>query len=1124
VKIPQLALCTLFLACAAILSAQTQGEITGRVADSTGVGVPAAVLTLTNVRTNAAVRTATTNAGDYTFPSVAPGFYALKAEHPGFKSATSNNVEVEVQQTVRLDLSLQVGSVSESIEVSAQAGLVQAENASVGTVIENKGVTELPLNGRSYLGLVALAADADTLSAPSVTAASRLGGDRAGQSISVAGQRIVFDYFTLDGVANTDPDFLTYVVLPSIDAIQEFKVQTGVYPAEFGHEATQINVLTKSGGNAYHGALFEFVRNDRFDSVPYSFTSNHPAKSPFKWNDYGFELDGPVRIPHVFNGRNRLFFMANDEWKAQRQNSQAIYSVPAPAMFTGDFSSILANGTVVYDPSTGTPKSPFPNNVIPSNRLDPASLKFLPYYRSSILPGLSNNYTQLNSSPNNRDGFTLRMDWVESSKSQWTGRYSWGDENIASTGLSIAGSKILTNYEQYLGSNTRTFSPTLVNEARFGYTRFFNSLGTYTAYNTDTVSSIGIPGLKSGDPNTWGVPSIVLNGDGFSGFGDNSDGPYTNSNNTLQAVDNLSWTHGKHSFRFGFEYNRQNFDQVGNQFSRGQFSFQPNATQSATKTGGNSFAEFLLGDLYQSSVAVSIANAAFQRNAEAAFIDDTWKVTPKLTLSLGLRYELTPPWTDTKGNLFTVAIPQIYHGSAAPSSVPYPYFMRQGSCTDPYAGLSIRWTATAAACSNGAYPNQLMLTRYNDLAPRVGIAYSPDAKTVVRTAFGRFFNQDIANDFFDMARNIAARVNLTSNPAIPSLFWSNSIPGGSGAIAQIPPPQAYAVAYQHHTSYALEYLFNIQRELAGNWLIEGGYLGGESHHLYGQQNANQGIPGTVGTPASRLPFNNVGFLQLVHDGGNGNYNSLSLKATRRFSHGLSVIGSYTYSRSIDDTSGIRPGPSDFLYPQDSDCIECERGLSGFDVRHRIVTSVLYDLPVGRGRARNIDNRVLNGIVGGWQTGGIVTLQTGVPGSLMVLVDNAGTTVSSSDRPNATGQPAYPANPTPSRWISLAAFNEAPPGNWGNVGRNTIEGPGIAGLDAEIHKQFRMPYKEGHVLQFRLEAFNAINHPNWGMPALGILTGAAQPGQPSTAPHQGFGVISSTSTPMRQIQLGLKYMF
>ena len=1119
-KLANVALCLLIAAIAATLSAQTQGEITGRVGDPSGAGVPGATLTLTSVSTNAVRTTATTNTGDYTFPSVAPGFYNLKTEHPGFKSAASNNVEVQVQQTVRLDVALQVGQMTDSVDVSALADQLQAENASVGTVIENKGVTELPLNGRSYLGLVGLAANANTLTQPSVTAASRIGGDRASQSISAAGQRIVFDYFTLDGVSNTDPNFQSYVVLPSIDAIQEFKVQTGVYPAEFGHNATQINVLTKSGGNAYHGSLFDFVRNDVFDAIPYAFTSNHPSKSPFKWNDYGFEIDGPVRIPKLYNGRNRLFFMANDEWKQQRQDAQAIYSVPTPAMFTGDFSSILANGTIVYDPTT---KTPFPNNVIPTNRLDPISLKFLPYYRSSILPGLSNNYTQLNASPNNRDGFILRMDWVESANSQWSGRYSWGDENLATTGLSIAGSKILTNYEQYLGSNTRTFSPTLVNEARYGYTRFFNSLGTYSAYTTDTVTAIGIPGLKPGDPSTWGVPSIVLNGDGFSGFGDNSDGPYVNKNNTLQFVDNLSWIHGKHTFRFGFEYTRQNFDQVGNQFSRGQFSFQPFATQGPAKTGGNSFAEFLLGDLYQSSVAVAVGNAMFQRNNFAAFADDTWKVTSKLTLSLGLRYELTPPWTDTEGNLFTVAIPEIYHGSDAPSSVPYPYFLRQGSCTNPYAGLNINWTSTPAACSNGTYPNQLMETRYNDFAPRIGISWSPDSKTVIRTGMGIFFNEDIANPYFDMARNIAARVNLTTSATTP-LVWSNSIPGGSSAIAQIPPPQAYAMAYDHKTTYAMQFLLNYQRQLPGNWLIEAGYLGGESHHLYGQQNANQGIPGPVATAASRLPFNDFGFLQLVQDGGNGNYNSASVKATRRFAEGLSVIGSYTWSKSIDDTSGIRPGASDFLYPQNSDCIECERGLSGFDVRHRVVISVLYDLPVGKGKLLNINNTVLNGVVGGWQTGAILTLQTGNPGSLMVLVDNAGTTVSSSDRPVYIGGPVYPSDQTPSRWINLNAFAEAPQGSWGNVGRNTIEGPGIDNLDAEIHKQFRMPFKEGHVLQFRLEAFNAINHPNWGMPALGILTGAAQPGAAGTATHQGFGVITSTTTSMRQVQLGLKYTF
>src|SRR5271165_4120636 len=358
---------------------QTLGEITGHVTDPSSAAIPGVTITLTNVSTNGTRTTVTTDAGDYTFPSVPPGFYNVRAEHGGFKAVKSNNLEVQVQQTVRLDLTLQVGQVTESIDVSASATLLQAENASVGTVIENAGVKELPLNGRSYLGLVSLAANTNTLSSASGQAGSRQGGDRAAQSISAAGNRIMFDYFTLDGVTNTDPNFLTYVVLPSIDAIQEFKVQTGVYPAEFGHEATQVNVLTKSGGNAYHGSLFDFVRNDKFDAVGYAFGTVHPNKSPFKWNDYGFEIDGPVRIPKLFNGRNKLFFMANDEWKKQRQNSQGTYSVPTAAMFGGNETGL----NTIYDPLTGlkgATKTVFPNNTIPTSRLDPTSQKLLAYY------------------------------------------------------------------------------------------------------------------------------------------------------------------------------------------------------------------------------------------------------------------------------------------------------------------------------------------------------------------------------------------------------------------------------------------------------------------------------------------------------------------------------------------------------------------------------------------------------------------------------------------------------------------------------------------------------------------------------------------------------------------------
>src|SRR4051812_27545020 len=582
--------------------AQTQGAVTGTVTDTSGASIPGANVTVTNTATSGTRNTVTNGDGVYSFPGLPPGSYQLKVELQGFKTAEIPAFKVDIQQTVRMDVSLQVGALNETVTVAGRTVLLNTQSTTLGTVIENKIVTELPLNGRQYLNLVAISPNVNVLSPSAGQAGARLGGERAAQSISAGGQRIFFNYYTLDGVSNTDPNFNNYIALPSIDAIQEFKVQTGVYPAEFGHQSTQINVLTKSGGNAYHGSLFEFVRNNKFDAVPYAFTATHPQTSPFKWNDYGFEVDGPIRIPKLLDLRNRLFFMANYEWRVQRQNSQSTYSVPTAAMFGGDFSGINAT---IYDPATaatnGGIKLPFTGNRIPVNRIDPISRKFLNYYVPSNLPGLANNYTQLNSFPFNRDGFTLRMDFVESAKSQWSGRYSWGDENQASTGISITGSKILTNNEQYLATNTRTLSPALVNEARFGYTRLGNSLATYSAGNVDTVAALGIPNLQSGDPVAWGVPLVTFTG--FSSIGDVQDGPFVIDDNNLQAADNLSWIHGKHTFRFGFEYTRQNFNQIGNQFSRGQFSFQANATQNLTipNPGGYAFAEFLLVSCHNGS-------------------------------------------------------------------------------------------------------------------------------------------------------------------------------------------------------------------------------------------------------------------------------------------------------------------------------------------------------------------------------------------------------------------------------------------------------------------------------------------------------------------------------------------
>ena len=1111
------------------LYAQTFGEVSGHVTDASGALIPGASLTLTNVNTNATRNVLTTESGAYTFPSVPPGPYRLKTELPGFKTVLSERFELQVQQALRLDVVLQVGQVSETVEVAATADLLQSETASIGAVIENKIITELPLNGRQYLNLVALSPNVNTLSPAAGQANSRQGGDRANQAISTGGQRIMFDYYTLDGVNNTDPNFNTYVALPSIDAIQEFKVQIGVYPAEFGHQSTQVNVLTKSGSNVYHGSLFEFLRNDKMDALPYAFTSVHTKRGdqPFKWNDYGFELDGPIRIPGLLDGRDKLFVMSNYEALRRRQKILSYYNVPTPKMFNGDFSELTAP---IYDPVT---KQPFDGNKIPRERFDPVSQNLLKYYNSSTLPGLTNNYTQFNSSPLNRDGFVLRTDFNQSPKSQWTFRYSWGDENQSAQGLNQAGSKILTNYDQYTGSYTRTFTPSLVNEARFGYSRFYNIIGTLLASDTDVVSQIGIPGQKSGDPITWGIPAVSFPGTGFTALGDSTEGPFENDNNTLQFVDKLSWVHGKHTFRFGFEYNRQNYNQVGNQFSRGSFTFQKNtttSTSSASGADGYAFAEFLLGNLFVSTNAVAIANAKFQRNVYHAFVDDTWKLTPKLTLSLGLRYELTPPFTNTLGDYFTVKIPKIELVSNVPQE-DWPYFVRQGNnCTDPYQGLNIRWTSTNAVCGGGLN-NNLMETKYKNFAPRLGIAYSVDNKTVVRTGFGVFYNQDIGNaNYFDMARNIAARVTLNyGDPGTPTLSWNNAIPGGNGALAQVPPPYAYAASYNHATSYTMQYLLNLQRQIGLNWAIETGYLGSVSHHLYGFQNVNQPVPGnpaTNGSIASRQPFKNYGVIQLVQDGFNANYNSGSVKVTRRFSRGTSLTSSYTWSKSIDNSSGIRNQGFDTLFPQDSRCLRCERALSAFDTRHRFVLGGVYDLPVGKGKPLNISNGAADTLIGGWQFSASMTIQSGVPQTITIGgVDNASTGNPGYDRPiyTAIGD-GYNADRTPSHWYDPASFVQAPSGSFGNLGRNTMITPHFQSIDFAIHKQFRMPYSENHAIQFRLEAFNVFNHPSWGAPSGNILAGAQFQGAPANAARQGFGVISTTAIPMRQLQLALKYSF
>jgi len=1102
----------LALASGSIGFAQTFAAMSGETRDVTGAAIVGATVTVINLATNAPRIAVTNEAGGYNFPSLAPGIYNVRVEKPGFKTAVRNQLELEVQQWARVDFELEVGQVSESIEVSAGAALLATEDATVGTVIDNHRIEELPLNGRNYLQLVSLAPNVSTGFSGQGQATARQGGIRASQTIAVAGQRTNFNHYTLDGIENTDPNFNTFVVMPSIDALQEFKVQTGIYPAEFGRETTQINVLTKSGTNQNHGTLFEFFRNYKLDATQYAFTALRPSKDPFKWNQYGFTLGGPVRIPKLLNGKDKLFFMGNYEAYRKRGNTTNLYSLAPAAVQGGDFSAVP---NVVYDPSSHglatdgktITATPFPGNILPASRMSPISKKLLEFYRTPTLPGVVNNYVEPLARPQNRDQFILRMDYVQSAKTTWTGRYSWGDENESSPGLNLNGTKILTNLEQYMGTNTRVLSPTAVTETRFGYTRFYNSVGTLLAYQRNVVDELGIPGLKGGDPVSWGIPSISITN--YNGIGDSTDGPFENKNNSLQFLNNTSITRGKHAFRFGGEFRKDQFNQVGNQYGRGSFTFSNITTQDpTTHSQGDAFAAFLLGNVSLTEVAAQIASVKFRSTSFAVYFDDVWKVTPKLTLSMGLRYENTPPWEDISGNLTTVfynafdTTPQIADKSR------YPVFLRQGKGTgDPYAGLRVRWPDITLVQDN-RLGNRLVERDNNDFAPRPGIAYSPNVKWSIRTGAGWFYNQDQGNPRFDVARNAAGRTRNDDNPDFPAETWLNGAASLAGSVANILTPQAFSNKFDRRTPYSIQWMLNVERELANNLTFEAGYLGSVSHHLESYRGVSAAVPGP-GTVASRSPYPNFGLLVLVEDGSNGNYNSLGTKLTKRYSNGVTALVGYTWSKSIDETSGIRTQDSDTLFWQDGNCMYCERGLSSFDNRHRLVTSGLYDLPFGHGRRFAVHNRAADAFVGGWQIGSIITWRSGFPVNPSAGTNRANTNIA-NDRPDATGQSEALDDPTTNRWFNTNAFALQQIYHFGNAGRNTVIGPRGFTWDFSTHKDFRMP-KEGQSLQFRAEVFNFLNHPVWGLPNASVTS-------------TNYGRITSTTNSMRQVQFALKYVF
>jgi hypothetical protein len=1151
-----------------VASAQTFGEITGVVQDPSGGFIPNASVTVTNTATNVARSTETNTSGLYSFPDLTPGTYDVKVVATGFGVTAKTGILLQVQQTARIDFALVLGQAAQTIEVAANTALLATDNATVGTVIEEQRIMNLPLNGRSYFSLVALSPNVTTGFVAAAQASGRLGGSRGALTIAVTGGRSTWENYTLDGITNTDIDFNTYILQPSVDALQEFKVQSGIYPAEFGRELGQVNAATKPGTNEFHGALWEFLRNDKLDAVPYDFSSSSrsatnppPVKAPYRQNQYGYELGGPVRIPKLFNGKNRLFFMSNFEEYNSRQTTPAIITTLPQAMRNGDFSSILPYGYTIYDPNSrnlGTStnsaqqlanvvatQSPFPGNIIPASRISPQSTLLLSkWYPVPNLPqttaGLPfNNYQYGLKIPLDKDTLTTRIDFNESPNSQWFGRYSWNDEStLLSTGqITNDGETLYTRASQWVLSNVRTLSPTKVNEVRFGYNSLFNNITQQLAGKENVNTELGMP-VSPADPNSFGVPNISLS-QNLASFGNPTSSPFQINDKYYQMADNFSWVVGKHSLRFGGEYRYNEFPQLGNEFPRGQFLFTSQYTNQVTPsgggTGGYTGADFLLGDTYDAIVAVSLAQADFRASEWATYLDDTWRIHPHLTIGLGFRWEVSQPLLDAKGLQPNIQLQQPLPNQADVSNPALqPVFVRTGTGGNFYEGINFRyqpyWQANGGVAAelplqtvqDGRMGSRLINTNYHDFAPRIGIAWSPSDKWSIRAGYGIFYSMESKNSIFDLARGMGGRAT-TLAPATwyPSTFTYTNFINTASLPVTIPIGLTWGAAQHLPDSGTQQFVLNVQRAIGKSTTLEVGYNGSVSRHLAFLLNENQGILNASLPVVQRLPYPQWGAsgIQYVMAAASGNYSSLRTQWTTRLSNNLNALLGYTWSKALDDSSNIRGTVGSDFSPQNALCpTKCEYGPSDFNIPQRFVASILYTLPFGKGQAFLNHGGVVNQLVGGWQVSTITTLQSGGVVNTSSW-DSGGTNfVSNATRLNCVaGVNPVLSNNNQNGWFNPAAFANPVAGTFGTCGRNTLRGPWLGNEDISIVKYFQ--FAERKTLEFRTEMFNAPNH------VLLTENGQLSWGNGSSpTPSATFGRITSTSNAMRQIQFALKLSF
>ncbi|MGI8992051.1 MAG: carboxypeptidase regulatory-like domain-containing protein [Bryobacteraceae bacterium] len=1069
----------------------------GTVTDASGAVLPGVTIRATNLATNTFREIQTDAAGSYSIPFLPAGDYTVTATRTGFQAQKIDKATLEVQQTARMDFSLKIGDVNESIEVNATAAVLQTENSTVGTVIDAGKIVELPLNGRNFIQLAQLIPGVQAGTPGSITV--RRGRGSVGQqdaaygstAASANGSRDTANRYFIDGVEMMDYDAMTYSFSPSIDSLAEFKVETSTYSAQSGGApGGQVSIITKSGGNQLHGTLWEFNRNDAL-TQSYDAIAGHSVTPPrLNRNQFGANASGPVTIPKLYSGKDKTFFFFN--WEsgrvAQGATSQ-LRLVPPAAIRAGDFRGLV-------NARTGQPiilKDPLNvgivGNVIPKSALSAQALAFLQFQPlPNTLVGTQNFASSPASAVSTQDNYTARIDHNFSQKDILSGHYIFNDTYEA--GIPFWGHDERNNLgrtQNVSVTHTHTFSPTIINEARVGWHRFAEAekFGTTNDPNYDVVGKMGLP-LVSRLPEEYGPPTININGpDGtFSVYNlQRQIGPRTRSNSFIPGSDTLSWQRGKHFIRAGIEIDRRTVTFEQARAPRGNFTFDGTYT-------GSALADFVLGYIRADDVNPTHTSTDLHNFWQAYFVNDDWKVSPRLSVNLGLRYDYFQPYKQSNDKFV-----DIYQNGFV--------------------------VTNAVTPQNSPYGRGLIQPDRKDFGPRAGFAYRSGllGETVFRGGYGIYYTPQISNAIFAMAEGAQATAGANINGNItgaPNVFFNNPFAGASNAGGL---PFAVSNDQNSRDSYVQQWNFNVQHKLPGNVALDVGYVGSKGTRLFvtfGDLNRPINVvdPRTPGLASLNARRPDQQFLRPVQSDksiGNSIYHSLQVKAERRMGRGLTFLTAYTWSKSISGPSDIggQVGGGNFIgSPQDIYYLRGDRSVSGFDVTQRFVQTALYDIPFARG-LHGVGKYVLDG----WQVSTIMTFQSGFPAPVTLNIDTTGTGAAS--RPDQIAKGDLPGDQrTWKRWFNTDAFVQAPFGRFGTSPRtDAFRLPGITNFDFSAIKSFR--FKETRSFEFRTEIFNLFNNFNPDPSSVDRNLNSA------TFGSVGGGVQGVTT---RVIQLGAKIYF